>query len=275
MTRSRVAAAAELSSLRELNGLPAPVRDGLYARLIPAAAFQRFGVDPATGRNRAGHQLLRVFAPPEQTWARVELRAARDDRDPVVLVDLEVGPFAVPELSFVQITDPAGARFGVDRDEAGQDTLWGTLGRNLDEERRAMEAGLAPGQVRRGLRLLGEVLDAVEGFCRLLGKDVFLVEPLFYHSALLYERHGFGYLLGRELMDEIEREFRPDGRLHRMLDGSSPFRRPGLDRTIRGRSWAIHDGVLAALERGAWGGVKMYRLAGRPAGVSTFPAGSY
>jgi len=274
LTDARVAG-LELGSLQELNGLPAPLREGLYGRLMPAEACARFGVSQATGLNGAGHRLLRIFAPPEQSWARVELRASRDDRDPVILVDVEIGPFGVPELSFVQVTDPASHRFGIDRDDDGQETLLGTLTRNLPEERRAAVAGLAPGQVRPGLGLLGRVLDAMEDFCRLFGKDLFLVEPLFYHSALLYERHGCDYLLGRDLMETIDQEFRSGGRLHTALDGSTPFRQPGFDRTIRGRSWAIHDGVLSTLDGAAWGGVKMYRLAGRHAGVSTFPGAEY
>ena len=274
MKDARVAS-LDFGSLQELNGLPAPLREGLYGRLIPPDVCARFGVDPGTGLNGAGHRLLRVFAPPEQSWARVELRASRDDRDPLVLVDIEMGPFAVPELSFVQITDPVAERFGVDRDEDGQDTLFGTVTRNVGEERRALAAGLAPGQVRRGLRLLGRVLDAMEDFSRLLGNELFLVEPLFYHSALLYERHGCDYLLGRELMEMIQGEFRLGGRLHRALDGCTAFRQPGFDRTIRGRSWAIHDGVLGTLNGAAWGGVKMYRRVGRPASVSTFPVAAY
>jgi hypothetical protein len=268
-------ASPELGSLQELNGLPAPLREGLYARLIPREVCARVGVDRTTGLNAAGHRLLRIFAPPEQGWARVELRASRDDRDPLVLVDVEVGPFGVPELSFVQITDPRSSRFAIDRDEDGQDTLFGTVARNLAEERRAVLAGLAPGQVRTGLRLLGRVLDAMDDFCRLFGKELFLVEPLFYHSALLYERHGCDYLLGRETMETIHAEFQPGGRLHRALDESTAFRRRGFDRTIRGRSWAIHDGILNALDGPAWGGVKMYRRAGHPASVSTFPGGPY
>jgi hypothetical protein len=265
----------DLASLQELNKLPAPLREGLYGRLIPAEVCARFGVDPSTGLNGAGHRLLRIFAPPEQSWARVELRASRDDRDPLVLVDVEVGPFGVPELSFVQVTDPEAPRFGIDRAEDGQDTLFGTVARNLAEERRAVAAGLAPGQVRTGLRLLGRVLDAMEEFCRLFGNELFLVEPLFYHSALLYERHGCDYLLGRDLMQTIDSEFRPGGRLHRALDGSTEFRQAGFDRTIRGRSWAIHDGILGTLDGVTWGAVKMYRRAGHPAYVSTFPAATY
>jgi hypothetical protein len=268
-------AGLELGSLQELNGLPAPLRDGLYGRLIPSEVCARFGVDPTTGLNAVGHHLLRVVAPSEQSWARIELRASRDDRDPLVLVDVEMGPFAVPELSFVQVTDPGAERFGIDRDEEGQDTLFGTVTRNLAEERRALVAGLAPGQVRRGLRLLGRVLDAMDDFCRLLGKELFLVEPLFYHSALLYERHGCDYFLGRELMEAIDGEFRRGGRLHRALDGSTAFREADFAWTIRGRSWAIHDGILGGLEGTAWGGVKMYRRVGRPASVATFPTAVY
>lgn len=268
-------AGLELSSIQDLNGLPAPLRDGLYARLIPPEALARISVHPAVGANGAASRLIRVVAPPGQNWARVEVRASPDDRDPLVLVDVEMSPFAVPELSFVQVTDPSAARFGIDRDESGQDTLFGTLTRNLPEERRALEAGLAPGQVRRGLRFLGPVLSAMEDFCRLLGKELFLVEPLFYHSALLYERHGCGYLLGRELMEEIHAEFQPGGRLQSALDGSTPFRQPSFERTIRGRSWAIHDGLLGALGGPSWSGVKMYRLAGRAAEVVTFPGATY
>jgi hypothetical protein len=274
LTDARVAG-LELGSLQELNGLPAPLREGLYGRLIPAEVCARYGVDPATGFNAAGHRLLRIFAAPEQSWARIELRASRDDRDPLVLVDIEVGPFGVPELSFVQITDPGSQRFGIDRDENGQDTLFGTVARNLPEERRAVAGGLAPGQVRTGLRLLGRVLDGIDDFCRLFGKELFLVEPLFYHSALLYERHGCDYLLGRELMETIDGEFRDGGRLCRTLDGSTVFRQPGFERTIRGRSWAIHDGVLSALDGAAWTGVKMFRRVGRHARVSTFLDAEY
>jgi hypothetical protein len=269
------AEAPGLTSLLDLNGLPPPVRDGLYGRLVPAAVLERLRVDPRTGLCPDGHRPVRVVAPPEASWARIEVRTSPDDRDPLLLVDLEMGPFAVPELTFVQITDPAGARFAIDRDEEGGDTLFGTTTRNLGEEARALAAGLAPGQVRRGLRLLGAVLDGVEGFCRLLGQELFLVEPLFYHSAVLYERHGCGYLLGRDLMERIDAEFEPGGRLHAALDGSTVFRQPGFHRTVRGRSWAIHDGVLAALGGAVWGGVKMYRLAGRAAADPSSTALAY
>lgn len=274
MTDARVAGST-LGSIEELNGLPAAVREGLYSRLVPPEVWVRIGADPRTGVNAAGEPLVRVVAPPGQAWARVEVRASRDDRDPLLLVDVEMSRLGVPELTFIQITDPAAERFAIDRDAEGRDTLFGTATRNREEEARALRAGLAPGQVRQGLRLLGCVMAAMEEFSRLLGTELFLVEPLYYHSALLYERHGCAYLFGRDLMEEIHAEFQPGGRLHAALDGSSVFRQPELHKTGRGRSWAVHDGVLEALDGTTWGGVKMYRLLGRPAGVSTFPGGAY
>lgn len=134
-----------------------------------------------------------------------------------------------------------------------------------------MKDGLAPGQVRQGLRLLARVLEAMDGFCRLIGWELYLIEPLFYHSAILYERRGCGYLLGRDVMEGIHAGFSDGGALRPALDGSSPFRQPGAELTVRGRSWALHDGVAG----GAWGGVKMYKATGRHAGVDTFPGGPY
>ena len=264
-----------LESILDLNALPWALREQIYVRLCPEELLARFGVSRGTLLNGAGERTLRVAAPDEGSWARLELREGCHDRDPVLVVDIAMSAFGVPELTFVQINDPAAPRYGVDRDSDGQDTLLGTVSRNLDEEGRALGDGLGPGQVRRGLRMLGRVLECMDGFCRILGRDCYLVEPLFYHSALLYERHGCDYLMGRDLMDEIHEGFRDGGPLHRLLDDSTPFRRRGFDATVRGRSWAIHDGILDAVATSGWSGVKMYRIPGRPATVSTFPGGTY
>lgn len=262
-----------MTSLRDLNALPAPVREALYLRLVPPELLARYRVDGGRAASDPGERQVRVTTGGDKGWARVEVRARPGDRDPVLLVDVSMTAFDVPELSLVQINDPEAPRFDIDRDEEGRDTLLGTAGRNLGEERRALEAGLAPGQVRRGLRMLGRVLECMDAFCRLLGREFYLLEPLFYHSALLYERHGCDYLLGRERMEAIHAGFQPGGPFYARLDDSTPFRRRGFHATVRGRSWAIHDGVLGAPFVG--GGVKMYRVPGRPAGVSTFPDGVY
>ena len=265
-----------LGSIQEINALPREVAEALYARLVPEELLDRFAIDPATLCDRDGARLVRVTAPADKPWARVEVRSSLEDRDPALLVDVEMSPLSVPELAFVQITDPAGPRFAIDRDSDGRDTLFGTASRNVAEETRAMRDGLAPGQVRRGLRLLSRVLDAMEGFCTLIGKEIYLIEPLFYHSAILYERRGCGYLMGRDVMDQIHAGFSEGGVLMKALDGSSHFRRAEAAGTVRGRSWALHDGVIDGLWGGAGvGSVKMYRAAGRPAGIATFPDAPY
>jgi hypothetical protein len=260
-----------ISTIQEINALPAEVAEALYARLVPGELLERFGIDPRTLCTADGARLVQVTAPADQPWARVEVRSAPEDRDPALLVDVEMSPLAVPELAFVQIADPSSQRYAIDRDPDGRDTLLGTVSRNVEEELRAMKDGLAPGQVRQGLRLLGRVLDVMEDFCGLIGKDFYLIEPLFYHSAILYERRGCGYFLGRDVMERIDEGFGEAGTLRAALDASSAFRRPGAEQTVRGRSWALHDGIAPAL----WGGVKMYKVAGRHAGVDTFGGGRY
>ena len=51
------------------------------------------------------------------------------------------------------------------------------------------------------------------------------------------------------------------------LDGSTPFRRPGAEQTVRGRSWAIHDGILGE----PYTDYHMYKHVGKQADVCTFP----
>ena len=69
--------------------------------------------------------------------------------------------------------------------------------------------------------------------------------------------------------------FQPGGALCEKLDGSTPFRKPEFAGTVRGRSWAIHDGILLdvqdeLLEEG-WVSPVMYRMVGKPRGMVTFP----
>ena len=134
-----------------------------------------------------------------------------------------------------------------------------------------MEYGLAPGQVRKGLRVMSPFISRAVSFLSQLGQDMFVVEPLGYHNAIAFERRGFNYIRGLKKMEYIEREFQKGGELHRKLDGSTPFRRPELARTVRGRSWAIHDGIMGE----PWRDVEMYLPFSKPASVNTFPFGPY
>jgi hypothetical protein len=67
-------------------------------------------------------------------------------------------------------------------------------------------------------------------------------------------------------MEEIDREFLPGGRLYERLDGSTAFRMRGAEKSVRGRSWAIQDGILA----GPWVSPRIYKPVGKIVGVNTF-----
>jgi hypothetical protein len=149
----------------------------------------------------------------------------------------------------------------------GSPTRFGTLKRNLEAEKAAMEFGLSPGQVRRGLRLLQPATIAFEEFITGLGHEMYFVEPLYYHNAVIFERYGFAYQMGKRRMEAIHAGFQEGGELSRQLDKSNPFRTSRAANSIRLRSWAIHDGILGE----PFTNVTMYKRVGKSAGISTTP----
>ena len=138
-----------------------------------------------------------------------------------------------------------------------------------------MEAGLFPGQIRKGLGLTREVLRVLEFFCRILDIKSIRLEALFYHNAITYERCGFSYFSLYAQMKRIHELFQPGGTLFNKLDCSTPFRKPEFAHSVRGRSWAIHDGVLAEIDddviEDGWVSPVMYQMVGASRGMTTFP----
>lgn len=256
-----------LHSLREINALPPGEKERIYARMLPPRLFAVIGLPPGVLRGADGAERIKVIAPRGIGIARIEARLDPAGRDTVFFLELADTHFRQMELSFCIIADPRALRFDVDRDSEGRDNLFTTLGRNIPEEIRAMAAGLFPNQTRRGLHLFGEFFPLFERFVDSLDMEMIVAEPLTYDNAIRYEKYGFDYITGKRLMLEIDREFRPGGLLHRRLDGSTPFRRPGRERTVRGRSWAIHDGIMDE----PWDEVRIYKMVGEHAGVDTFP----
>ena len=164
------------------------------------------------------------------------------------------------------LNDPDSPRFDVDRMPDGRKTRFGTLLRNLEAEKAALEAGLAPGQVRSGLRMLSDAIASFEKFIESLGHEMYFVEPLYYHNAVIFERYGLAYQMGRRRMESYHAGFSEGGKLLPLLDGS-PFRKPEAQDSIRLRSWAIHDGILGE----PFTDVTMYKRVGKSAGVNTTP----
>ncbi len=256
-----------LFSLREVNLLPRAEKECIYRELLPEQIFQRLAVDPRTFCGRDGRRRISFICPEGLGLLRIEVRRHPGDRDCVFFAEIADTPYRQIELSFCIINDPEAPRFFIDEDPSGRDNCFGTLRRNIPEELKAMAAGLSPNQVRRGLHLFSPFFDRLERFVDSLGIDTIVAEPLSYNNAIRYERYGFDYIAGKQLMLKINREFSPGGILYRRLDGSTPFRQEGMQKTVRGRSWAIHDGILEQ----PWDGVKIYKNIGIDAGIDTFP----
>lgn len=273
------ASGRRLFTLLEINSLDVAEKEHIYAGLIPPRMLGLLGIAAGSFCNSLQQRLVRIVAPAGMNFVRIEVRSHPEERRTVFFLDIAGTHFGQMELSFCIINDPAAPRFDVDLDEQGHDNCFTSLGRNIPEEIRAMEAGLLPNQTSRGLRMFGEFFQLFERFVDSLGIEMILGEPLTYDNAVRYERYGFDYLGGRLLMQEIDRQFRPGGLLFRRLDGSTPFRLPGMEKTVHGRSWAIHDGILAGPWEGLpeespllmpWEDVRIYRMIGTPAAVNTF-----
>lgn len=254
------------STIREINDLPPSQKRAIYRTLIPDWVYARFGIDPRDD-TLDGQPAIIFRYPPGSHSVEISVYHALQVPEPAIY--LHMGDTFNGQLMvlMVMVGDPEAPRFNIDVDEQGRETQLGIRSRNIPEEIRAMQAGLAPGQVRRGLRLFRAAIPVFEQFVSRMGHELFLIEPLFYHNAITFERYGFAYARGLQRMRWIHREFQPGGILHARLDSSTPFRHPEAWRSISGRSWAIHDGILGE----PFTDVLMYKRVGIHAGITTFP----
>ena len=261
-------------TIRQLNNLPENIKQRMYRGLIPPALLTRFGIDPIQWTN-AGKD-TGVFLKAEENSEKVLITAqsSPDLLDEFFTLELADNSLNGIELNLIVLKDPTAPRFSIDQAEDGAPTLFGTLKRNLSAEENAKQAGLAPGQVRAGLRGSRMVLEQIETFLSMLGHRAYFLEPLTYASAWVFERRGFAYVRGHKLMDDIHREFQPGGKLYQCLDDSFPFRKRNQADTVRGRAWAIHDGILEMLDL-RWNNIRMIKQIGRHAGVESFPQAVY
>jgi acetoin utilization protein AcuC len=255
------------STINTINHLPPSEKREIYTRLIPDKLIEYFELNPLL-IDSAGNDLFDLHAPAGSSAVAMSLYHEYGFQDPVLyghLTDTLNGQIHV--LLYV-VNNPNSQRYDVDRMPDGSSTKFGTLERNLPAEEAAMLAGLAPGQIRKGLRMLSESIAAFEKFVHSINHEMFFTEPLYYHNAVIFERYGFAYQQGQKLMKEIELGFSPEGKFLGHLDGSTPFRQPHAANSCRLRSWAIHDGLLGK----PFTDVTMYKVIGKHAGISTCTA---
>lgn len=259
-------------SLARLAQRPLEEQAHRLRRIVPQRCFDHLArVDPGRyGESGEADAAFLGVVDPQAAEAHLRAPAEKHDRDYAVSLDLGDAGGGQLELGFIVVNDLLAPRFDIDVDEKGQPTLLGTATRNLPEERRALEAGLGPCQVRRGLRVFAELLPKMEAFAAELGYVAIHLEPLTYHNAVMYENYGFAYMTGRRRMKAIDAAFAQGGVLRKACDGSTVFRRPEHADTARGRSWAIHDGILTELDGDEALEVQMVKVLGRDAGQRTF-----
>lgn len=253
------------STIGGINLLPEAEKRAIYSRYIPAQLLEKYNIPPLP--SASGYNLLQFRFASGSSDVEMRLFHKIDFPDPILYAHLTDTMNGQIHVLLYILNDPDSPRFDVDKMPNGTPTKFGTLQRNVAAEQKALEAGLAPGQVRRGLRLLGQAIEAFEEFITVLGHEMYFVEPLYYHNAVIFERYGFSYQIGKRLMDSIHAGFQPGGDLHARLDGATPFRMPDAANGIRKRSWAIHDGLLDE----PFTNVTMYKRVGKSAGIDTAP----
>ncbi len=259
-------------AIRTINTLSHDAKQRFYRTLIPPELLGQLGINPILWRGNG--YAVELFADPESGKVNLSINNPEDTRDAYFVLELQDNSTNGIDLNLILLNDPFAEKFGIEYDADGHATQWGTITRNLVEEERAQRAGLAPAQVRAGMGFSREVLNQLDVFLALCARQAISLEPLTYVSAWIFEKRGFAYVRGHKLMDDIHREFQPGGKLHAALDHSTPFRHPDAWQTVRGRAWAIHDGILETIgER--WRDLRMIKVVGKHAGVETFPEAKY
>ncbi|MBI2976346.1 MAG: hypothetical protein HYY33_05295 [Chloroflexi bacterium] len=253
-----------------LNALPHAERLKYMRVLVPPALRERFHIS-SEFMDPAGRLLLHWTGKENSNTVEIALFHEVGAPDPLLYFHLTDTLNQQIHVLLTVLNDPQSPRFNVDKMPDGGRTHFGVFKRNVAAEVAAMQAGLAPGQIHKGLRALTPLTEAFEAFVQRLGHSMYFVEPLFYHNAVIFERNGFAYQQGRRWMQSLNTRFSPGGDLPPRLDGSTPFRMAEAAHSIRGRSWAIHDGILGE----PFTGVTMYKRIGQPAGISTFPEGNW
>lgn len=249
------------STIGGINKLSEDEKRAIYARYIPKELIERFNLSNLTD----DRQLLQFRFVSGSSDVEMMVYHQNDFPDPILYAHLADTMNGQIHVLLYILNDPNSPRFNVDKMPDGSRTQFGIRIRNLEAEKAALLAGLSPGQTRQGLRALRNAMGTFENFISSLGHDMYYIEPLYYHNAIIFERYGFAYQLGRRLMNEIQAGFGEGGELSKKLDDSNPFRSSKASNSIRLRSWAIHDGILGM----PYTNVTMYKRVSVSANINT------
>ncbi len=260
------------TSIREINNLPDEDKQAIYQTLLPEWLFTRYDIERTMLEVAMSlHPVITFRCPKGSRAMEIIVKRRVTDLDPMLYLNMADTFNGQLLVLLVIVNDPDAPRFNTDVDLNGNRTQFGTISRNIPAEIAAMEAGLAPGQIRKGLRAFKESVPVFEQFVSRMSHDLFFIEPLAYHNAIVFERYGFNYLQGQKDMAAISEEFLPGRNLHEKLTNENPFRQSNAYKFVRKRSWAIHDGLLGH----PFTGFQMYKVVGKHSGINTFPSSQW
>ena len=254
-------------SIREINNLSEAEKIKIYSKLLPEWLFVDHDINPDTLNGGNGHQAIEFKFAEGTRSLEITVKPDHQMIDPLLYLNMADTFNNQIIVLLLVINDLNSPRYDTDVDTDGNKTKFGTASRNIPAELNAMKNGLAPGQVRKGLRSFKHIVPVFEKFIQSMGHDIYFIEPLAYHNAISFEKHGFNYMRGLSEMYSIHQEFQPDGDLYLKLDSDNPFRSINAWQSVRGRSWAIHDGILGK----PFTGFQMYKRIYLDANINTFP----
>ncbi len=231
------------STIAGLNQLPVDQKRETYAKILPPKLLEIFQIN-ADLKDPNGQDLFILDCPPGSSDAEISLYHQANAKDPILFGHISDTIHGQLHILLYGMNDVNSPRFNVDKLSDGTKTSFGTNQRNLMAEENALQAGLAPGQIFKGPHLFKESLYQFETFAACMGHDLFFVEPLFYHVAIIFEKYNFHYQTGKRFMKRINSGFSKGGDLLPLLDNSTPFRTEKAAKKIRLRSWAVHDNIL-------------------------------
>jgi hypothetical protein len=252
-----------VSTIGGINKLSELEKRTIYSRYIPQELIERFNL-PDLLENK---DLLRFRFAEGSSDVEMMLYHQKNFPDPILYAHMADNLNGQIHILLYILNDPESPRFDVDKMPDGSPTRFGIRIRNIKAEEAAIKAKLSPGQIRHGLHVFKPAMDVFENFITSLGHEMYYVEPLYYHNAIIFERHGFSYQMGRRQMERINSGFQPGGEFSQQLDNSNPFRMSNAADSIRLRSWALHDGVLGE----PFTNVTMYKRVEKSAEINTAP----
>jgi hypothetical protein len=254
-------------SIGRVNTLPATWRRRIYRLTLPSDLLAAYDIDPVTLAGADGRPAMLFDDAPGSQVTTITCVVGGCE-DPLISLGLADDSQGHLHLTHLVSYRPDSARYAIDRAPDGRPLPDGV--RHREAEAEARTAGLAPGQPRTPTDVHAKALGHIELLAAVLDHPLFVASPRYYHEAIFLERAGFAYSWGEAWMRQIDQRFRSSG-LAARLDGSTPFRQPDAAMTIRGRSWAIYDGVLEE----AWPQIWMYKQVGRHARIDTFADGTW